>query len=189
MILDNHDDEPDDEEDEVLVDDEDVDLDGELGEWLGGLRAAGLPIRADATDRPTRPAQQPALALPVEAVAGLVAESLAPATIAAYERDWQHFGGACHAYGIDPIDADPMMVASWIAELAARGLTVATLHRRLAAITYAFGLLGRAAPADDPLVRKTMAGARRRLGTAPRRAIPLGLDDLRRIVTAIPIAG
>ena len=149
MILDDHD-EPVDEE--VPVDDEDLDVDGEMGEWLGGLRAAGLPIRADATDRPTPPAQPPALALPVDAVAGLVAESLAPATIAAYERDWQHFGGYCHAYGIDPIDADAMMVASWIAELANRGLTVATLHRRLAAITYAFGLLGRASPADDPLV-------------------------------------
>ena len=32
-----------------------------------------------------------------------------------------------------------------------------------------------------------MAGARRRVGTAQRRAIPLGLDDLRRIVAAIPI--
>ena len=54
MILDDHDDDPVDDE-EVVVEDGDLDEDGEMGEWLGGLRAAGLPIRADATDRPTRP--------------------------------------------------------------------------------------------------------------------------------------
>ena len=74
---------------------------------------------------------------------------VAPATIAAYERDWQHFGGWCHAYRIDPVDADPMPVASWIAELANRGLTVATMHRRLAAVSYAFGLLNQRSPVDD----------------------------------------
>ena len=161
MILDDHHDDPVDDE-EVAVEDGDLEDDGEMGEWLGGLRAAGLPIRADATDHPTRPTTPPALATrpmaAADAVRELVAESLAPATIAAYERDWQHFGGYCHAYAIDPIDADAMMVASWIAQLANRGLTVATLHRRLAAITYAFGLLGQPSPADEPLVRKTMAG-------------------------------
>ena len=185
MILDDHDDEPpDDDEDLAGIDD-----DNDEGEWLDGLRAAGLPVRAEPLLRPDPMivARMLDSAVIDSGVRQLVAGALARSTITAYERDWQRFGGWCAFYRVDPIDADPAMVAGWIAELVARGLTPATLYRRLAAIAYAFDLAGRPSPTADRLVRKTIAGARRRLGTAPRRAIPLTLDELRRIVAAIAI--
>ena len=82
MILDDHDDEPVDVED-LAVDGDDLD-DDTAGEWLDGLRAAGLPIRADATDRPPLPALPPTRA--ADTVAGLVAESLAHAAERAVGR-------------------------------------------------------------------------------------------------------
>ena len=83
-----------------------------------------------------------------QAVDELVAEALAPATIRAYEADWQRFGGFCHAYGLDPADADGELVAAWVTRLVDEGLAVATLHRRLAAVTYAFSLVGEPSPSD-----------------------------------------
>ena len=74
VILDDHDDEPIDVE-ELAVDGDDL-HDDTAGEWLCGLRAAGFPIRADATDHPTIPTSSPALAMPGDTVAELVAESL-----------------------------------------------------------------------------------------------------------------
>lgn len=179
MILDDHDPSELDEDRELNPGDDDESE--EVGEWLDGLRAAGLPVRAPTPFTATVRVQPP------DPVRALVAEALAPSTLASYAADWQHFGGWCHAHGIDPNDADAHLVARWVAYLVDLGLAVATLHRRLAAITYAFGLLDRPSPAATPLVRKTLGGARRRLGTGQRRALPIGLDDLRRIVTAVPI--
>lgn len=179
MILDHH---PDDDDAERVDDPDHVDEDDgdETGEWLAGLRAAGFPIRDQPRPQPTAPTLPPS-------VADLVAGALAPSTLVAYRKDWQAYGTWCHTlYGIDPLDATPEHLAAWIAQLTNQRLAPASLYRRLAAVSYAFELTGRPSPAAHPLVRTTLAGATRRLGTAQRRAIPLSLDELRRLAAAAP---
>ncbi len=173
--------EPDDDADVTIGPDDDG-----ADEWLGGLRAAGFPIVDRHGLAPTR---QPATAVTPSTVAvdDLVAAALAPSTLAAYRVDWQAYGTWCHTlHGIDPINSTGQHLAGWIAHLTSRHLAVSSIRRRIAAVTYAFGLTGRPSPAADPLVRTTLAGATRRLGTAQRRAIPLSLDDIRRLAAAVP---
>ena len=55
----------------------------------------------------------------------------------------------------------------------AKTLKVATLVRRLAAISVAHEAAGLASPVRSPLVRATMRGIRRERGTAQRQAKPL----------------
>ncbi len=182
VILDRHpdDDEPVDSDELDGRHPDDGDDDGDE-EWLGGLRAAGFPVRTPPRPVPVRPVE------PV-GVAELVAGALAPSTLAAYRADWQAYGTWCHTlHDLDPIDSTGQHLAAWIAHLTSRHYAVSSLYRRLAAVTYAFELTGRPSPAADPLVRTTLAGATRRLGTAQRRAIPLTLDELRRLAVAAPV--
>ena len=169
-----------DEADDGGVDDE---ADGdEAGEWLDGLRAAGLPVRANRT---------PAVREPAGGVTAeqLVGESWAPGTLAAYEGSWARFVGWCHAirHLDDPLDADEHDLAEYVAYHVRSGLAPAYLARNLAAIAHAFDLVGRSSPTRHPLVRRAVAGARRHVGTAQRQAAPLRLDELRKIVAGMAI--
>ena len=110
------------------------------------------------------------------AVADLVRNSLAANTRRAYLFDLEHFEawGGC-------IPCDPQLVASYLAEHAGR-LAVATLVRRLAAITRAHETLNYASPARSNLVRATLRGIRRQFGVRQQEAKPLLRDDLFRVL-------
>ena len=106
----------------------------------------------------------------------LVRNSLAANTRRAYRFDLQHFeewGGR--------IPCDPQLVASYLAENAGR-LAVATLVRRLAAITRAHEALNYPSPARSNLVRATLRGIRRQFGVRQQEAKPLLRDDLFRVL-------
>jgi integrase len=120
----------------------------------------------------------------------LSARAWAPATLAAYRDDWNRFATWCHtAAGLDdPLAADDHHVADYVATLVRDQLAFATIRRRLAGITFAFDIVGRhRPPTRSPLVRRVMRGAARTLATAQRRARPLTLDELRQIITHLPI--
>jgi hypothetical protein len=70
-----------------------------------------------------------------------------------------------------------MQLAAYLAEQAAT-LKVATLTRRLAAISIAHKAQRLPSPVSSPLVRATMRGVRREHGTAQRQAAPLLREDL-----------
>jgi integrase len=112
-------------------------------------------------------------------VVEFVRNGLAVNTRRAYRFDLQHFEG----WG-GRLPCDPQMVASYLAEHA-HGLAVATLARRLAAITQAHEALGYDSPARSHLVRATMRGIRRRFGARQREAKPLLRDDLFRVIDAM----
>ncbi len=57
----------------------------------------------------------------------------------------------------------------------------------MAAITHGFQLAGQTPPTKHPLVTRTVAGARRTLGSAARQATPLRLAELRYITAAMAI--
>ena len=107
-----------------------------------------------------------------ETIADLVRESLAPNTRAAYLSDLAHFenwGGR--------IPAEPETVAAYLATHA-DALSVATLNRRLAALSKVHRSYGMASPTSSELVKSVLRGLKRLKGTAQRRAKPLLKEDL-----------
>jgi integrase len=75
------------------------------------------------------------------------------------------------------------MVASYIADCAAR-LKVGSIQRRLNAIAEAHKAVGAESPTHSALVRNTMKGIRRTLGTAPAQKAPALTGDVRVMVEA-----
>ena len=105
-------------------------------------------------------------------VASYSAAAQSNATTRAYDADIRHFkqhGGA--------IPASAAMVAEYLASFAGI-LAVATLQHRLIAIHRAHADQGLESPMRDHLVKRTMQGIRRTLGTKQRRVTALVKDDL-----------
>lgn len=116
--------------------------------------------------------------LPVH-VEAFVQESLSPNTRKAYLCDLDHFA----AWG-GVIPAKPDIVASYLAEHAKR-LAVATLVRRVTSISKAHEARGLPNPCCAELVKATMRGIKRQLGSAQRQAKPLLREDLFRVLDAM----
>jgi integrase len=109
---------------------------------------------------------------PNEAVCAYVGVGIAPATRRAYKADLEHF----RDWGGD-IPTTDIQLAAYLAQQAPI-LKVATLTRRLAAISIAHKAQRLPSPTSSPLVRATMRGVRRGHGTAQRQAAPLLREDL-----------
>jgi integrase len=108
-----------------------------------------------------------------------VEAGIAPATRRAYRADLDHFqqwGGT--------VPAHDAQLADYLAAHATT-LKVATLTRRLAAISVAHEAQDLANPARSPLVRATLRGIRREHGCAQRQAKPLLRDDLFAVLAAM----
>jgi site-specific recombinase XerD len=117
----------------------------------------------------------------------------AESTRRAYAADVRAFDAWVRAKGLgDALAASPAVVADFLTEQADAGLKPATLTRRLAAIRYMVAEaqeLGRLdpnvpVPTDAKVVRDAMAGIRRTVGTAQRKAAPATADRLRAMLDA-----
>lgn len=102
----------------------------------------------------------------------LVSNSLSDATKKAYAADLDHF----EAWG-GHIPAFPETVASYLADLSASH-KCATIVRRVTALSKAHEAVGAANPTKSELVRATLRGIRRTLGTVPKEAKPALREDL-----------
>jgi len=97
----------------------------------------------------------------------------AAASRRAYNSDWSIFRSWCAHRDLQPLPASPQAVAAFIAAEAQAGRRAATITRRLAAIRYAHKLAGIGEPpTNSELVRSTMRGIRRTIGTAPAKKAP-----------------
>lgn len=112
-------------------------------------------------------------------VQALVRASVADNTRTAYASDLRHFA----AWG-GVIPASPEHVAAYIAEHAGK-LAVATIVRRVAALSKAHQALGDENPCESLLVRATLRGLRRTFGTAQKQAKALLRDDLFLVLDAM----
>jgi site-specific recombinase XerD len=110
--------------------------------------------------------------LPSALVANYSAAAQSNATTRSYDADIRHF----KQYG-GMIPATPTVVAEYLACLAGT-LAVATLQHRLIAIHRAHTDCGLPSPVINNLVKRTMQGIRRTLGTRQRRVMALVKDDL-----------
>jgi integrase len=109
--------------------------------------------------------------------------SKAENTLRGYRADWRDFFGWCESHGLCPLPASPETVAYYIAECAGR-LKVGSIQRRLNAIAEAHEAMGLKSPTSAGIVRATLKGIRRTLGTAATQKAPTLTDDIRAMVDA-----
>jgi hypothetical protein len=101
-----------------------------------------------------------------ELVRGFVRASKAENTLRGYQTDWRDFCAWCEGHSSCPLPAAPDTVASYTAECAGR-LKPGSIQRRLNAIAESHKAAGLDSPTHSGIVRNTMKGIRRTLGTAP----------------------
>ena len=101
-----------------------------------------------------------------------VQNNLAPATHAAYQSDLRMYKAAGGQF-----PATPEHIATYLADHSL-SLAPATLERRLASLSKAHDARGLTNPVRTDLVRATMRGIKRALGTAQRQAAPLLKENL-----------
>lgn len=109
--------------------------------------------------------------------------SKADSTLRGYQSDWRHFLEWCRIQDICPLPAKPETVASYIAECAER-LKTGSLQRRLNAIAEAHKAVGLESPTAAGMVRNTIKGIKRTIGTAVVQKAPTLTDDIRAMVAA-----
>lgn len=119
----------------------------------------------------------------LERVREFIRASKAESTLRGYRSDWRHFLEWCQAHDISPLPAPPQAVAAYIAECAAR-LKVGSIQRRLNGIAEAHKAMALESPTSAPMVRNTMKGIRRTLGTAAVQKAPTLIDEIRAMVDA-----
>lgn len=107
-----------------------------------------------------------------DAAKSIIRQGLSEATRKAYLADLAHFERAGGR-----IPSTPAYIAEYLAANAG-SLSVATLHRRVAALAKAHQTRDLSDPTDTTIVRAILRGLRRRKGVAQRQATPLVKEDL-----------
>lgn len=111
--------------------------------------------------------------------------SSAQSTRDGYASDLAHFAAWCADQHLASLPATSATVARYLAALAQAGYKVATLERRLAAISSAHQSAGHDTPTTGVAVRKILAGIKRTHGTARDGKAPLLPDDLRKMIALL----
>ncbi len=108
-----------------------------------------------------------------------------PATRKAYASDWKDWLGWCAVAGRCPLPANGDDVACYIAHnIEELGLAVSTQERRLAAIVGAHRAAG--GKVNTERARRVLSGALRAGYAQPQGKKALTVDELRRMVAALP---
>ncbi|NEV64681.1 tyrosine-type recombinase/integrase [Thiorhodococcus minor] len=106
----------------------------------------------------------------------------ASSTLRAYRTDWKTFVGWCEGKGLAALPAPAETIAAFLAAEADAGRKISTIRRRLAAIRLAHRLCGHEAMTSSDLVRGTVRGIARTLGSAPEQKAPALAEQLRAMV-------
>lgn len=109
--------------------------------------------------------------------------SKAESTIRGYQSDWREFCAWCEKHGVCPLPASPESVASYIAACAGR-LKVGSIQRRLNAIAEAHKAVGLDSPNSTGMVKNTLKGIKRTMGTATAQKTAALTDDIRAMLEA-----
>jgi len=99
-------------------------------------------------------------------------------TLREYEASFRIFADWCHPRDDCPLPASPDVVQRFIAAEADRGLKVATLKLRLAAIRFVHQQCELPSPTEMGSVKQVMRGIRRTIGTAQISKAPLTIERL-----------
>jgi site-specific recombinase XerD len=113
-----------------------------------------------------------------------VRASKAENTLRGYQSDWRDFCAWCESRGgLCPLPATAESVAAYIAECAGH-LKPGSIQRRLNAIAETHKAAGLESPTHAAIVRNTLKGIRRTLGTAPAQKAAALTDDIRAMIDA-----
>jgi site-specific recombinase XerD len=115
-----------------------------------------------------------------------IAASRSKATLRAYQSDLRDFERYCEESGRAALPAEPAVVADYLARLAHQGLAASTIGRRVVAIGVGHRMAGVPSPTGAEVVRLSLAGIRRSLGTRQKQARALDIPSLRAMVRALP---
>ncbi|WP_053083059.1 site-specific integrase [Mycolicibacterium chlorophenolicum] len=107
-------------------------------------------------------------------------------TVRGYRADWTDFTTWCTERGHAPLPADPATLTGYLTHLAARGLKVGTISRRLSAITFAHTVHDLPDPTAGARVLAVWEGIRRTHTTPPVQALPLMPPLLYDVLDACP---
>lgn len=107
-------------------------------------------------------------------------------TRAGYASDWRQFEAWIRSHGLEPLPADPRMVALWISHMARQlRRKPATIRRMLATISTIHKRAGHPSPCERAIVREELRGIENTLGVMPRRAAPLLIGHLEALVAGM----
>ncbi len=112
-------------------------------------------------------------------------EARAKATIRVYQVHWRRFEGWCRENHLRCLPAKPATAAAYAAFLAGDHKP-GSIQAALSAISQAHKMAGHDSPTLSPEVRVTMAGIRRKRGVRQQGKKPLMVDELRRLIDALP---
>lgn len=117
-----------------------------------------------------------------------ISRARAASTVRAYRSNWNDFTRWCESHRLAYLTAAPETIALYITDLASRPLAVATIVRRLTAISKAHASAGHSSPAStrNLVVGGTLRGIKRTLGTAQHKKEALLAKDIRRLIAASP---
>lgn len=111
--------------------------------------------------------------------------SKAENTKRAYRADFADFTEWCRAAGLEMLPATPQTVGLYLSDRAGT-YKVATLQRRLTAISQAHRIAGHHLDTRHPAIRDVWAGIRRVHGTAQQQKAPAVMEDIRAMTALIP---
>lgn len=120
-----------------------------------------------------------------EQARGFILQAKAPATLRAYRSDWRDFEGWCEGNRLRALPATPETVAFYLSDRAGTH-KVASIQRRVSAVSQAHQCAGHDSPTKTIVVRAVLAGIRRALGTAQQGKDALLVEDVRAIVATLP---
>jgi integrase len=102
----------------------------------------------------------------------------------AYDADWRMFASWLRRHGLPPSPPDPQTVGLYLAACAEdasrgeRGVSVATLERRLSGICWRYRQMGEPLESKDRHIATVLAGIRRRHGRPPKQKEAIFADEL-----------
>lgn len=122
----------------------------------------------------------------VDAARDYATRSRSQRTREAYRWQFERFATWCEARGETSLPASGECVAVYLAAWAKDGAKVSTLRQALSAISQAHVLAGFESPRGTAVVREVFSGIRREVGVRERRAAPVTVDLLRKMVRTLP---
>ncbi len=112
----------------------------------------------------------------------------------AYASDWRHFAGWCRRQGLEVLPPDPQVVGLYVTALASgagtgRKASVATIERRLSALSWSYAQRGQSLDRKDRHIATVMAGIRNSHAAPPRQKEAILPQDLIAMLETLDRAG
>ncbi len=108
-----------------------------------------------------------------------------PSTLRSYRSDWADFHTWCESVNLIPIPTEPTTIGLYLAARSG-ALTVATLRRRLCAISVANKLAGHRVDTRHPAIADVLSGIRRELGSRANSKNAISVEELRQMLRKLP---